>query len=233
MNETLKEYSLLFVEDEKAIRENYVNYLQRHFNNVYEAKDGEEAYKIYKDKKPRILIIDINIPKLTGIELVKKIRENDHSAKIIMLTAQSDLKTLLKAAELKLTKYLVKPVSRSELKDALGVVSDELSKFDILVKKVLKLNDTLHWNFDTSELFGDNVKIILTKKEIEVLELFFSNINKTYSYDEIILHVWPDSFEDKTDALKTIIKNLRKKLPKDIIKNVFGVGYKIDRREDR
>ena len=108
MNIDVKEYDILFIEDEEAIRANYVKYLQRHFRNVYEAQDGEEAYEIYKKKKPHILVVDINIPKLNGIELLKKIREDDHTTKALMLTSHTDTNYLLDAASLQLTKYLIK-----------------------------------------------------------------------------------------------------------------------------
>ncbi len=126
--EELYPYKILFVEDEKATRENYVLYLKMLFNEVYEAKDGEEAYQLYKDKKPDIMIIDINIPKLNGLELLKKIRVNDYSTKAIMLTAHSEQKFLLKAVSLQVTRYLVKPVSRKELKEALNASLNELLK---------------------------------------------------------------------------------------------------------
>ena len=72
-------YKILLVEDEKAIKENYVTYLKMFFSEVYEAEDGEKAYDIYKQKKPDIMIVDINIPKLSGLELLRKIRENDYN----------------------------------------------------------------------------------------------------------------------------------------------------------
>lgn len=225
-DDALKKYSVLFVEDEKAIRENYIRYLQRYFSEIYEAKDGEEAYKIYLQKQPDVMIVDINLPFLNGMDLVKKIREEDHSTKIVMLTAQSDTKSLLEATELKLTKYLVKPVSRSELQKALEMVFDEFTKFSVKYKKSLKISDEYSWDYTTSELKCMNEVVILTNKEVEILGLLFSNIEKTFRYQEIILHVWPHTYEDKSDAIKTIIKNIRRKLPKECIKNVFGVGYK-------
>ena len=112
-------YKILFVEDDQVIRENYVTYLKMFFSEVFEAEDGEKAYELYKLKKPDIMIIDINIPKLNGLDLLERIRENDYSTKAIMLTAHSDKSFLLKAVGLKLTRYLVKPVSRKDLKEAL------------------------------------------------------------------------------------------------------------------
>jgi DNA-binding response OmpR family regulator len=222
-----KEYDILYVEDEYAIRKNYVKFLKKYFYNIYEADDGEKAYKIYKDKKPKIMLVDINLPKLNGIELVKKIREYDYTTKIIMLTANADVETLLEATELKLTKYLVKPVNREALKEALSSVMKELNSFEIKSKKIIFLKDGYSWDVDNVELSFDNKIMMLTNKEREILKLLFSNVNMVYTYAEIIEHIWGyDS--DKVDALKTIIKNLRKKLPKDTIKNIFGVGYKIN-----
>ncbi|EDZ62285.1 two-component response regulator [Sulfurimonas gotlandica GD1] len=223
-------YSILYIEDEKDIRANYVNYLDRHFEKVYEAADGEEGYEKYKKNKPDIMIVDINLPKLSGLDLVRKIRENDHSSKVIMLTAHFDTKYMLEATELKLTKYLVKPVSRSELKDALNLAIDELSNFETRSKKTVVLKDGFYWDIQREELLNNNSSAVLTNKERSILSLLFSSINTTFTYDDIIMNVWyEESYDrDKLDALKTIIKNLRKKLPKDTIKNVFGWGYKIE-----
>lgn len=228
MKSEMREYDILFIEDEEAIRANYVKYLQRHFRNVYEAQDGEEAFKVYKEKKPHILIVDINIPKLSGIELLKRIREDDHSTKALMLTSHTDTNYLLDAASLQLTKYLVKPISREELRNALTLVVDELSKFSITSKKRLVLKDDFYWDYDAKELSCAGNKVTLTNKERKILTILCSDTNKTFTYDDIIIDVWYDLDEDKVAALKTIIKNVRKKLPPNTIKNVFGEGYKIE-----
>ena len=222
-----KPYTILYVEDEKAIRDNYLRYLNRHFTSVYEAEDGEQAYKIYQDVKPQIMIIDINIPKLNGLELLKKIRQNDHTTKAIMLTAHADVKYLLSAIELKLTKYLVKPVSRDDLKNALYLAEQELEDFDIISTKTIALRDKLTWSYELQELKKDNVTVSLTNKEKILLSTLLDNPNKVLTYESIIEHIWIDAYEDKLNPLKTIIKNIRKKLPKDMIQNVFGIGFKI------
>ncbi len=228
MKSDLIEYNILFVEDEKAIRTNYVQYLKRHFANVYEAENGEEAYEIYKVKKPHILIIDINLPKLSGIDLLKKIREKDHSTKALMLTSYTDTSYLLDATGLQLTKYLVKPISREELRSALNLVIEELSLFSVVEKRRVYIKNNFSWDYDSYELYDDTSLVSLTNKERKILTILFSDINKTISYDDIVLDVWYDLDEDKIAALKTIIKNVRKKLPPDTIKNVFGEGYKIE-----
>lgn len=116
------QYNILFVEDEVATRSNYVQYLERYFNNVYEASNGEEALIIYQDKKPDLLIIDINMPKMNGMELLTKIRQNDEDTKVIMLTAYSKNEYIIKTMEFPNTKYLIKPITRSELEQTLELM---------------------------------------------------------------------------------------------------------------
>ena len=227
MNQITNEYSVLFIEDEKAIRDNYVNYLKKHFKNVYEAEDGEIAYEIYKSKHPELLIVDINIPKLNGLDLLKKIRETDRETKAIVLTAHADVKYLLEATELNLTKYLVKPITRQELKDALSNAVEDIGNFTTTTNKRVNLRENYFWNSETRELYNGNTFVNLTRTELEIFSFLILNANRVVTYDECIWKVWGEYSAHKTDAFKTLIKNLRKKLPPNTIENVFGIGYKL------
>jgi len=222
------ELSILFIEDDKVIRENYLAFLKQKFEKVYEAEDGLNAYQIYLEKKPDILIIDIDLPKLNGLELLKKIREKDLSTKAIMFTGNTDTSFLLQAAELKLTKYLVKPVSKNELKDALNLVKDEMRNFQVLSKETLILKDNYSWNYTNKELFLNNQIINLTKTEVEILNKLFKNTSSTTSYDELLIDIWETFDASKVDLVKTAIKKLRKKLPCETIVNIYGQGYKVN-----
>lgn len=221
-------YELLYVEDENEVRRDYTGYLTRFFKHVYEASNAKDALKIYKDKKPSILIIDINLGGTSGIELLQEIRKNDHTIKAIMLTANSDVDTLLNASELKLTRYLVKPVSRSELKEALSLAIEEIQNFSIVAKKIIPMKDSYYWDTQNNRLLKQGKEQLLTKQEIKLLHYLFSDINRTFSVEDIIFELWYDSDVPKQDALKTLIKSIRKKLPNGTIKNIFGVGYKIE-----
>jgi DNA-binding response OmpR family regulator len=221
-------YKILFVEDDQVIRENYVTYLKMFFSEVFEAEDGEKAYELYKLKKPDIMIIDINIPKLNGLDLLERIRENDYSTKAIMLTAHSDKSFLLKAVGLKLTRYLVKPVSRKDLKEALKLTIDEVLKFNVITVQKIDLPDDYSWDFQLKELKYHNVIVKLTNKEKIFLELLFSHKNRVFTYDEISDYVWGYDDSIPLNGLKNIVKRLRKKLPEDTILNIFNEGYKIN-----
>jgi DNA-binding response OmpR family regulator len=220
-------YTILFIEDEESVRKNYVAYLKRFFHTVYEVGDAKEAYKVYKDKHPSILIIDVNLPGESGIDFLKKVREHDHSVRAIMLTAMSDVQTLLNVSDLKLTKYLIKPISRDELQEALEIAMEELQNYTIISNDIIVMKDSYHWDKKTKKLYHNKVEQNLTKKEIALLHLLFSNPNQTFSSEDIIFELWYDIDMTKMSSLKTIIKKLRKKLPEDTIKNVFGVGYRI------
>jgi len=228
MNEKESLYDLLYVEDDGEVRRNYVEYLERFFRNVYEARDASEAMSLYRSKKPSILIIDINLPGQSGIDFLREIRKTDHATKAIMLTGNSDVETLLSATELKLTKYLVKPVSRSDLREAITLAQEEILHYSTLSNKIINMKDSFYWDSENRKLMHDDEEQDLTKKEIELLALLFSNIKKIFSVDDIIFELWSYTDEPKNDALKTLIKTLRKKLPKGSIKNIFGVGYRVE-----
>jgi len=221
-------YKILFVEDEEATRKNYVTYLKMLFSEVYEASDGEKAYQLYKEKKPDILILDVNIPKLNGLELLEKIRENDYTTKAIMFTAHSDKNFLLQAVSLQLTRYLVKPVSRKDLKEALDIAINELLKYSVTPIQKIDLKENYSWSMELKELKHHNTLIELTSKERILLSLLFSYKNRVFSYDDIFEYVWGYNEEISLNGLKNMIKRLRKKLPEDTIINVFNEGYKIN-----
>jgi len=226
MASTYSSYKMLIVEDEDELRENYVMYFKTLFEEVYDACNGEKALELYKQMKPDIMVVDINLPKMNGLEVVSTIRKNDYNTKIIMLTAYTDKEFLLKASALKLTKYLVKPTKREDLKAALKQAIDELEKYKIVSIKKIELGDNLYWDCELKELFFFNKLIELTSREKAFMELLLSNKNKLFTYDEIFEHFWEeDNFT--LNSLKNMVKRLRKKLPLDIIKNVFNQGYSI------
>jgi len=221
-------YSILFVEDEVSARKNYVIYLKMIFEYVYEAVDGIEAYNIYKEKKPDILIVDINIPKLNGLELLQKVRQHDLITKAIVLTAHKDKDFLLQATRLKLTDYLVKPISRTTLQQSLDKVMDELRNFRTIAIKKQIFNDGYMWNYDSEELTCNGKIIHLTNKEKILFILFMANLNSVLSVNRILYYIWNDNPEGNVDTLKTLLKKLRKKLPREMINNIHGIGYKIN-----
>lgn len=222
-------YTILYAEDEDQTRLNYTNYLEKFFKEVYSVGDGDEALKLYKINKPDILLLDINMPKVNGLEVAKKIRIKDKITRIIILTAHLEQDKLLFAAELNLTKYLPKPISRNELKSALQKAVEELKELKGNLE-LISFNDDFKWNKTTKNLTFQENEIKLTKYEILLLEILSSKKDRIFTLDEISLYLWDDidEIEINTNKLKDIIKRLRRKLPINTIENIYGAGYKLN-----
>ena len=219
-----KNIKILYVEDDEIARENGIEYLQNFFEQIYEASDAIKALQLYEKYQPDIIITDIQMPKLNGLEFVKKIRQKDKKTQIIIITAFCDRDYLLKAIELQLVKYLVKPVKEKEFEEALFLCVNSLQEDN---SNIIKLDDNSYFDTFNKNLVIKNEIIKLRTKEILFLELLIKNKNRYVSYEEIENYVWSDSVMTK-DALKTLVKNLKTKIPKDLIMNLTNSGYKID-----
>ncbi len=216
--------SILVAEDEEELREYLVEYLQLFFKNVYSAKCGQEAYLIYLDKSPDIILSDINMPNLDGLSLTSKIREKDLKTKIIIMSAYSDKEKLLRAVELNLVTYLIKPIKIETLKQ---VLLDTLENLKSSSDKV-SLGSDMYWSKTESRLYSNTEYIVLKERESMLMELLCSNINQAFSNEEIFHHLYAKSDKEYSEyAITSLIKRLRSKLPTNIIHNEYGSGYKI------
>lgn len=225
----MSKYKILIVEDEQIV----IDVLKLLLDKLYlleVAKNGKEALIKYEEFNPDIIISDISMPILNGIEMAKEIRKNDINTKIIFLSALSDIDTLLNVSNLKLSKYIVKPVESNELFDSINNCIEELEMYTINKNKILKLDSQTIWDIDKATLYKNSQEIYLTPKEKKIIIYLIKNQNIVSSYDDIIDEVWDDFQDTNKEALKTMMTGLRKKLPKDSIRNIYGQGYKINLR---
>jgi len=220
----LKKHTILYVEDEPEIQANIAEYLSNFFTDVHLASDGKEALEQYNKYHPDVLLLDINLPKIDGLNVAKEIRDQDSNVKIIMLTAFTEKEKLLRATELKLTKYLIKPVSPKEFKATLEMLAHELMNNP---SRYLSLSDYTVWDRDQEQLSHNDEPVNLAIKEHRLLKLFISFKGKLVSYEKIMSNVWDDAYDKdlSIDSVKNQVSQLRKKLPEGCIASVYGEGY--------
>jgi DNA-binding response OmpR family regulator len=208
----LSKYTLLFVENEKGIRENFQEFFNLLFKKVYVAVDGVEALEIFNNNKIDFIITDIKMPNMDGIELVKEIRKVDSKIAIVIISAHTEVELLLSSIPLQLIDYIVKPINQNKL----------FKIFEIFLS-INKKKEQFIFNKEKNQIIIDDIIHNLSYKENIFLDKII-NGNKVVTYDEIEFDVW-DGKPMSQNALRLFIKNLRKKLSIDIIKNIANQGY--------
>lgn len=224
------ELTLLYVEDDKVIRDNYTKIFKKYFTNVLTSDNGTDALRMYHENKIDIGIFDISIPGINGLNLTSKIREKDEDIEIIIISAYSDKEKLLKAVSLKLFTYLVKPVVHNDLKTTIEDLINKKSK-----DSNIELFCNYIWNTKTKTLFYNNKAIKLTQNELQIIETLLQNKTMHLSACQIQEFI-SNEIVDESDSCNNIVKiisRFKKKL-QDIsknddffIENCYGLGYKI------
>jgi DNA-binding response OmpR family regulator len=220
MKNLLKTLKILIVEDEKRLAQLLKNAISDSFVSIVIAKDGNEGLKKFKSFKPDIIITDIMMPFCDGLQMTQEIKELDENIPIIILSAHSEKEKLLKALELGINKYFIKPFDPEEVIEYINKIAPKLRK-----QKQIILKDNFIFNNNTFSLYKNASFIILTKREKEFLHLLIKHKNTLVSTQEIKKTLWSQEVHD--ERLRTFIKRFRVKTSKDIIENVSGQGYLI------
>lgn len=220
----LSAFTVLYVEDDKGIRENIEEVLKHYFKEVYTAKNSVNAYEKYLKFYPDLIITDIRMEEENGIELIKKIRERDKKTRIIITSAYTNVDYLLVATELHLIKYIVKPLTIEKLEEAFNAFLDSYE-----TSKLFHLKKNYFFDVEKSIIINNDKEIFLTKKEAIFLKLLLSK-NALVSYEEIQNTICDENSTMSQNAMRLFIKNLRKKLPEGVLKNVQNVGYYYDKK---
>ena len=216
----LGNFRVVYAEDEEGVRRSVAEMLELLFKEVYLASDGQEALELYEDHKPDLIITDIKMPRMSGIELVRAIRETGSSTPIIVISAHTEVDYMLDAIELSLVRYIVKPITETKLMSALEKFVETSSS-----KDQIPLMEGWEIDFAKSVILSPKEELPMTKKEAKLLRLFVHK-DAVISYEEIENELWPNEYMS-LNALRLLIKNLRKKLPDGVLKNIQGVGYKL------
>lgn len=219
---------ILVVEDEIDLLEAIADGLRIDGYAVDTSEDGEEGLELSTINNYDLIILDLNLPNMDGLDILKNIRENDKLTKILILTARSSIEDRVKGLDLGANDYLIKPFHFDELEARIRCL--------LRIKFIQEDNELKYENLKVNtklrKAYIDDSELKLTKKEFSILEYLMKNINKVVSQEELIEHVWDNSVDMFSNAVRVHINSLRKKLKvviqKEIIKNVVGVGYVIE-----
>lgn len=215
--------NLLIVEDEKDIRKLITMYFRNEPFNIFEAEDGLQAIKIFDSNKIDIIILDIMIPEIDGLNVLKHIRSISY-VPIIILTAKTQEEDKLRGFEYGADEYVTKPFSPKVLVARVNSLVTRVYGKD---KSSIYSKNNLAVDFDTGKVIADNKEILLTKKEFDLLCYLIKNKGIILSKDSILNSVWGYDYYGDPRTVDTHMKRLRKKLlsKSTIIKTIRGRGY--------
>lgn len=216
---------ILFLEDEPNILEVTTEYMKLQGYDVACVSNGEDAIKMLKKQSFNLAILDIMVPKVTGLEVLEYINENKKDMATIMLTALGDEQTQLKAFNLKTDDYVIKPFSPLLLlKRIEAVLRRSLTKEDID-------NDNNEFYIDdkTYQAYYMGQSLNLTLSEFLLLQTLMKEPNRVFNREQLIMKIFNEDYISSDRIIDAHVKNLRKKLPHNYIKTVIGVGYQFNK----
>ncbi|RXJ83876.1 winged helix-turn-helix domain-containing protein [Arcobacter sp. CECT 8985] len=219
----LKHMKILYVNDRNSDEEYGVSELKDYCNNIIISNNSINAIEVYKEEKPEIVIYSISFPKIKEEEFIKQIKSINKDAQVIITTEHIDKKKLYNAINFHLIKYLAYPFNMNSLLDSLN---ECIKSIDSHTSNIIKLSDSLTYDKFNRTLLKNNELISLSEKETNFFDILVKKRDRAISYEEFNQIIWHG--EMTKDALRSIVKDLRKKIDKTIIKNVSGIGYRLD-----
>jgi two-component system, OmpR family, alkaline phosphatase synthesis response regulator PhoP len=222
---------ILVVDDEEHIRELLKFNLEKSGYQVLEAGDGKIAMNVVQKERPALVILDLMVPLMDGLEVCRMIKGKQETANIaiIMLTAKNEEIDKILGLELGADDYMTKPFSPRELIARVKAVLRRNAANQVQAGELQVHN--LKLNFNRYDAYLGQEKLELTHKEFELLKLFITNVGKVYTRDQLLEKVWGYEFFGDTRTVDVHIRHLRAKLESEpqlveAIETVRGVGYR-------
>jgi len=218
----LKKLNILYVDDDEVLCLSTKNILSPLFNNVFIAENGEEAIEIFDNQKIHIVMMDVKMHNLSGIDVAKYMRDKDKNIPIFLVSSYTDVNELIEAIKLDLVGYIKKPFTFEKLLSTLFECLDKMK-----LKGNLKhiLGENIFYDELSKKVFINNKDILLTKSEVKIIETLIKKRGQMVTYLEFINILDRELSES---ALKNIVYRLRSKLEGNSIKNLYNVGYMLD-----
>lgn len=215
--------NILIIEDEPGICEFLKDGLEEEGYTITIASDGMQGIEKYRQTKPDLILLDWMLPEMEGIDVCKKIREQDKDTPILFLTAKDTVKETIEGLQAGAVDYIKKPFSFEELVERIKIHFRNKREDEILTLGNITLNRSVY------QVYCNKQEVSLTQREFALLEFLIRNKGRICTRNEIIDKVWNINFEYDTGVLDVFMNSLRKKLNIDkecgIIKTVRGVGY--------
>ncbi len=220
---------IYIVEDDQSIRNMEIYTLNKTGFEAIGFSNGEDFFQALEKTSPEMILLDIMLPDMDGIEILKKIRENLETCGIpvIMVTAKGEEYDKVQSLDLGADDHLVKPFGMMEMVSRIRAVLRRVSPKE--VQHILKFK-TLEVNTDEHTVFVEGNRIQLTYKEYELLCLFLSNPGRAFSRDQLFSAVWGDGFVGESRTVDVHVQTLRAKLGNcaSMIETVRNVGYRLE-----
>lgn len=207
------------MEDEPTIREVLTEYMKMQSYRVTCAEDGGQALKLLKEQPYDMAVLDIMVPGTSGLEVLRYIKEHRPEMASIMLTALDDEKTQVQAFNLYADDYVIKPVSPIILLKRMETILRRVKRPNLSNGKGLVIHDASY------QAFYDGTPLELTLSEFLLLQVLAEEPTRVFTREQLILRIFNEDYVGNDRIIDAHVKNLRKKLPKDYIKTVIGVGY--------
>lgn len=222
---------ILIADDESRIRKLVNDFLSREGHEIIEASDGKEALDVFYDKNPDLVILDVMMPKFTGLEVCKEIRESS-SVPIIILTAKDTESDELSGFSSGADEYISKPFSPKILVARVNALLRRSSTFNI--EDVLDAGK-IHIDINAHLVSVDGSEVVLSVKEFELLCYFINNQGIALSREKILDNVWDYDYFGDARTVDTHVKKLRAKLKEygKYIQTIWGMGYKFEVKEEK
>jgi DNA-binding response OmpR family regulator len=218
---------ILLIEDDKYIAEFIKKGLKEELFVVTHARDGEEGVDCAFYEDHDLIVLDIMLPKKTGIEVCRELRSRGVETPIVMLTAKNEVKDKVLGLESGADDYITKPFSFDEFLARIhAALRRKKTKIAELVYDKLRVDTISH------RVFFDETEVILRPKEYAVLKYLFGNKGRVINRTQILENVWGYDYDPSTNIVDVYIRSLREKLvplfKKDIIRTVRGMGYMVE-----
>jgi len=213
---------ILLLEDDIILQEIIKEFLEDNGYSVEAFYDGERALEAIERDSYDLLLLDINVPRISGFEILSYLRDIGNQTPTIYITSLSSIKDLQKGFSLGADDYLKKPFDLEEL----AIRIEHISKIYNL-KDSIEIDNMLFSPKDNI-ISIDGQDILMRKKESAILEYFIHYQNRTISSDELIENLWQDDNPPTDSTIRTYIKNIRKLLGSEYIQNIKGEGYRFN-----